>query len=175
MHHQNGSPIAKQALDKIGALFGIERLIAGKLPEQRRRVRADNAKARLDELQLWLDEQLRRIPGRSDGAIRYAQSRWDALTRYVNDGRLEISNNAAENAIRPLKLGAKNWLFLGSTAGGERAAIFYTLIRSAKLNGVEPEAYLRHVLARIGEHPINRLDELLPWNIARPVTPSVAV
>jgi hypothetical protein len=92
---------------------------------------------------------------------------------YVGDDRLEISNNAAENAIRPLKLGAMNWLFLGSNAGGERAAIFYTLIR-AKLNGVKPEAYLRQVLARIGEHPINRLDALLPWNIARPATPSVA-
>ena len=87
---------------------------------------------------------------------------------------MEISNNAAENAIRPLKLGAKNWLFLGSNAGGDRAAIFYTLIRSAKLNGVEPEAYLRDVLTRIGEHPINRIDELLPWNIARPATQRVA-
>lgn len=139
-------------------------------------MRADNAKPRLDALKLWFDEQLERIPGRSDlaGAIRYARSRWDAFTRYVDDGRLELSNNAAENAIRPLKLGAKNWLFLGSDAGGERAAIFYTLIRSAKLNGAEPEAYLRQVLARIGDHPINRLDELLPWNIARPATQSVA-
>jgi transposase len=176
VHHQNGSPIAKQALDRIGALFDIERLIAGQVPEQRRRVRADNAKPRLEELKLWFDDQLKRIPGRSDlaGAIRYARSRWDALTRYVDDGRLELSNNAAENAIRPLKLGAKNWLFLGSDAGGDRAAIFYTLIRSAKLNGAEPEAYLRQVLARIGEHPINRLDELLPWNIGRPATHSVA-
>ena len=125
------------------------------MPEQRRRIRGDHAKPRLDALKLWFDEQLKLIPGKSDlaGAIRYARSRWDALTRYVDDGRLEISNNAAENAIRPLKLGAKNWLFLGSDAGGERAAIFYTLIRSAKLNGVEPEAYLREVLTRIGEHP----------------------
>ena len=120
-------------------------------------------------LETWFDEQLKLIPGKSDlaGAIRYARSRWDALTRYVDDGRLEISNNAAENAIRPLKLGAKNWLFLGSDAGGERAAIFYTLIRSARLNGIEPEAYLRDVLTRIGEHPINRLDELLPWHWAK--------
>lgn len=174
VHHQNGSPIAKEALDKIGALFDIERPIAGQVPEQRRRVRADNAKPRLNALKLWFDEQLKRIPGRSDlaGAIRYARSRWDALTRYIDDGRLELSNNAAENAIRPLKLGAKNWLFLGSNAGGERAATFYTLIRTARLNGVE--AYLRQVLARIGEHPINRIDELLPWNIVRPATQSVA-
>lgn len=176
VHHQNGSPIAKEALDKIGALFDIERLIAGKAPEQRRRVRADAAKPRLDTLKLWFDEQLQRIPGRSElaGAIRYARSRWDALTRYIDDGRLELSNNAAENAIRPLKLGAKNWLFLGSHAGGERAAIFYSLIRTARLNDVEPEAYLREVIARIGEHPINRIGELLPWNIARPATHSVA-
>ena len=176
VHHKNGSPIAKQALDKIGALFDIERAIAGQVPERRRCVRGDAAKSRLDALKLWFDEQLKLIPGKSDlaGAIRYARSRWDALTRYVDDGRLEISNNAAENAIRPLKLGAKNWLFLGSDAGGDRAAIFYTLIRSAKLNGVEPEAYLREVLTRIGEHPINRIDELLPWNIGRPATHSVA-
>lgn len=176
VHHQNGSPIAKEGLDKIGALFDIERLTAGQVPEQRRRVRADNAKPRLDALKLWFDEQLKRIPGRSDlaGAIRYGRSRWDALTRYVDDGRLELPNNAAENAIRPLKIGAKNWLFLGSNAGGERAAIFYTLIRTARLNGLEPEAYLREVLTRIGEHPINRIDERLPWNIGRAATHSVA-
>ena len=146
------------------------------MPEQRRRIRRDHARPKLDALKLWFDEQLKLIPGRSDlaGAIRYARSRWDALTRYVEDGRLEISNNAAENAIRPLKLGAKNWLFLGSNAGGERAAIFYTLIRTAKLNGIEPEAYLREILTRIGEHPTCRLDELLPWNITRPATQSVA-
>ena len=89
-------------------------------------------------------------------------------------GRLEISNNAAENAIRPVTLGRKNWLFAGSDAGGDRAAIFYTLIRSAKLNGLEPEAWMRDVLTRIAEHPINRLHELLPWNMAQPATPSVA-
>jgi len=172
----SGSPIAKEALERIGALFDIERQIKGAPPEQRRHVRQRLAKPRLDELATWLDAQLLRIPGKSDlaGAIRYARSRWPALTAYVDHGQLEISNNAAENAIRPVALGRKNWLFAGSDSGGERAALFYTLIRTAALNRVEPEAYLRHVIARIGAHPVNRLHELLPWNIASPATHSVA-
>jgi hypothetical protein len=172
----NGSPIAREALDRIGALFDIERTIAGRSPDRRRAVRQSLAKERLDKLAGWLDQQLKLLSGKSElaGAIRYARSRWDALMTYVDDGRLEISNNAAENAIRPVTLGRKNWLFAGSDAGGERAAIFYTLIRSAKLNGLESEAWLRDVLTRIGEHPVNRLDELLPWNMAQPATHSVA-
>jgi transposase len=172
----SASPIAREALERIGALFDVERLIAGASPEQRRNVRQRLAKPRLDELATWLDAQLQRIPGKSDlaGAIRYARSRWPALTAYVDHGRLEISNNAAENAIRPVALGRKNWLFAGSDAGGERAALFYTLIRTATLNGVEPEAYLREVMARIGAHPVNRLHVLLPWNMAAPATHSVA-
>lgn len=176
VHKANGSLIAREALDRIGALFDIERVIQGRPSELRRRVRRDSAKPRLEQLERWFDEQLKLLPGRSElaGAIRYARSRWDALTRYIDDGRLEISNNAAENAIRPVALGRKNWLFAGSDSGGERAAVFYTLIRTARLNGHDPEAYLRKVLTRIGEHPINRLSELLPWNIARPATQSVA-
>jgi transposase len=172
----SGSPIAREALEKIGTLFDIERAIAGAPAGHRKSVRQRLAKPRLDELSVWLDRQLQKIPGKSDlaGAIRYARTRWDALTRYLDDGRLEISNNAAENAIRPVALGRKNWLFAGSDSGGERAALFYTFIRTAKLNGVEPEAYLRDVIARIGAHPITRLHELLPWNIARPATQSVA-
>jgi transposase len=175
-HKSNGSPIAGQALTKIGELFEIERAIAGKAPGQRQMVRIERAKPKLDALGAWMDAQLQLIPGKSDlaGAVRYARSRWEALTCYCADGRLEISNNAAENAVRPVSLGRKNWLFAGSDAGGERAAIFYTLIRSAKMNGLEPEAYLRDVLTRIGEHPINAIDALLPWNIFRPATQSVA-
>lgn len=98
-------------------------------------------------------------------AMRYALTRWSALTRYVDDGRIEIDNNAAERASRDVALGRKNYLFAGSDAGGERAAAIYSLLGTAKLNGIDPEAYLRAVLDRIAEHPINRIDELLPWNV----------
>jgi transposase len=176
VHKANGSPIAREALERIGALFDIERTIAGKSADRRRTVRQSLAREKLDEFAGWFDRQLKLLSGKSElaGAIRYARSRWDALTAYVNDGRLEISNNAAENAIRPVTLGRKNWLFAGSDAGGDRAAIFYTLIRSAKLNGLEPEAWLRDVITRIGDHPINRLDQLLPWKMAQQATHSVA-
>jgi transposase len=172
----SGSPIAKEALDKIGVLFDIERPIAGAPPDHRKSVRQRLAKPRIEQLAAWFDDQLQKIPGKSDlaGAIRYARSRWDALTRYLDDGRLEISNNAVENQIRPIALGRKNWLFSGSDAGGQRAALFYTLIRTAILNGLEPEAWLRDVIGRIGSHPINRLHELLPWNWAPPATQGVA-
>jgi transposase len=170
------STIAKEALDRIGALFDIERPIAGSPPEIRRAVRQRAARPRIDDLASWFDEQLKMLPGKSDlaAAIRYARSRWTALTRYLDDGRLEISNNAAENKIRPAALGRKNWLFCGSDAGGERAASFYTLTGAARLNGVEPEAWLTDVIARIGSHPINRLAELLPWNWQPPAAQSVA-
>ena len=176
IYKSNGSPLAKEALDRIGALFDIERTIAGKPAAHHRDVRQRLARPKIDALAVWFDAQLKQISGKSGlaAAIRYARWRWDALTRYLDDGQLEISNNAAENQIRPVALGRKNWLFAGSDAGGERAAIFYTIIRTAKLNGIEPEAYLRDVLTRMGGHPINRLDELLPWTIAQPATQSVA-
>ena len=170
------SALAKEALDRIGFLFDIERTIAGHSADIRRAVRQRTARPKIDELGVWMDEQLQKIPGKSDlaGAIRYSRSRWDALSRYLDDGRLEISNNAAENKIRPAALGRKNWLFFGSDAGGERAAAFYTLIQSARLNGVEPEAWLTDVITRIGSHSINRLAEMLPWNWQPPATQSVA-
>jgi hypothetical protein len=116
----------------------------------------------------WLHATLSTLSKKSElaVAIRYALSRWAALTRYRDDGRLEIDNNAAERALRAVALGRKNWLFTGSDDGGERAAAIYSLIGTAKLNDLDPEAYLRHVLERIAEHPINRIDDLLPWNVA---------
>jgi transposase len=170
------SPIAREAVERIGVLFDIERPIKGAAPERRRDVRQSLAKPRIDELAIWLDDRLEKLPGRSDlaGAIRYARRRWFELSRYLDDGRLEISNNAAENLVRPLKLGAKNWLFAGSDAGGVRAALFYTLIRTAVLNGLDPQAWIVDVIARIGRHPVNRLAELLPWNWTPPATQSVA-
>ena len=117
----------------------------------------------------WFRQTLARVSKKSDlaKAIGYVLTRWSALTRYVEDGRIEIDNNAAERALRVVALGRKNYLFCGSDAGGERAAAIYSLIGTAKLNGIDPEAYLRHVLERTGDHPINRIEELLPWNVAR--------
>ncbi len=108
------------------------------------------------------------------GAFRYAVSRWTTLTVYVDDGRLEMSNNAAERAIRPLALGRKNYLFAGSGEGGRRAAVMYTLIETARLNDIDPEAWLADVIDRIADHPINRLDELLPWNWNRTAAHAIA-
>lgn len=176
VHKATGSAIARDALERIGQLFDIERTIAGQAADRRREIRREQAREKIDALGQWLDRQLAMISGRSElaKAIRYARARWKALTAYLDDGRLEISNNAAENAIRPVTLGRKNWLFAGSDTGGERAAIMYTLIRTAKLNGLEPEAWLRDILGRIGSHPINRLDKLLPWNMPKPAANALA-
>ena len=116
----------------------------------------------------WFAASLTKLSRKSEttAAIRYAVTLWPALTRYCDDGRLEIDNNAAERALRDVTLCRKNYLFAGSDAGGERAAILYSLIGSAKLNGLDPEGYLRDVLTRIADHPIRRIEELLPWNLA---------
>lgn len=168
VHQAHGSAIAREALDRIGALYAIEAEIRGRPPDDRLRTRQARAGPLLDELKTWLEATRPKLSGKSDlaGAMRYALGRWDALTRYCDDGRLEIDNNAAERSVRPLALGRKNYLFAGSDAGGRRAATVYSLIETAKLNGFDPQAYLRDLLASIADYPVNRVDQLLPWNFA---------
>ena len=167
LHVAHQSPVAAEAIERIAALYAIENQIRGHAAGERRQVRNTQARPLLDSLKQWLEETLGKLSRKSDTAmaVRYALSRWDALLRYVDDGHIEIDNNAAERALRTVALGRKNYLFAGSDAGGERAAAIYSLIGTAKLNGLDPEAYLRNVLFRIADHPINRIEELLPWNV----------
>ena len=161
--------IADQALQRIAGLYAIEAQIRGQPPDVRRRQRRARAGPLLDELHAWLTGMVGRVSAKSElaKAIGYSLTRWRALTRYRDDGRIEIDNNAAERALRGVALSRNNYLFMGSDAGGERAASIYSLVETAKLNGLDPQAYLREVLTRIAEHSINRIDELLPWNIGR--------
>ncbi len=167
LHATGQAPLATEAIRRIGLLYAVEEEIRGKPPDVRARVRQEKAGPALAETRAWFTATLGRVPGRSDlaGAIRYALARWGALTRYVGDGRLEPDNNPVERAIRPLALGRKNWLFAGSDAGGRRAAAIASLVATARLNGLDPEAYLRDVLGRIADHPVSRVADLLPWNL----------
>jgi len=177
LEQAHASPIAQEALQRIAALYKVEDQIRGKPPEERRTVRQAESKPLLDSMRQWFEANFSKLSRKSDttAAIRYALSRWDALARYIEDGHIEIDNNAAERSLRGVALGRKNYLFAGSDAGGERAAAIYSLIGSAKLNGLDPEAYLREVMTRIAEHPINRIEELLPWNLAANVPPTNAI
>lgn len=161
-----GSPIAKEALDRIGAVYDIERDITGKSAEMRRQVRQNHSRPLVDAFRTWCETHLTRIPGKGDlaDAMRYALNRWPAFTLFLEDGRVAIDNNAAERAIRPIVIGRKNYLFAGSNAGGETIADAMTIIETAKLAGLNPEAYLADVLGRINDHIVTRLDELLPWH-----------
>jgi transposase len=161
------SPIAEEALKRIGELYQIEAEITGQPAETRLAARQNRAVAILDALRDWMTAQRHRLSSKNAlaKAIQYALSRWEALTRYAGDGRLAIDNNVAERALRGIAVTRKNFLFLGSEAGGERAAILYTVLESAKLNGLDPQAWLSDVIDRMAKgHPINRLGELLPWN-----------
>ena len=168
IHVAHASPTTTEALARIGALYGIEEQIRGKPAELRCSVRQTRSRPLLDELRQWMEKTLRSLSTKSEtaGAIRYALSHWRALTRYVDDGKLEIDNNSAERALRAVAIGRKNYLFMGADSGGQRAASLYSLIGTAKLNGLDPAFYLRTILATIAEHPINRIEELLPWNLA---------
>jgi len=161
------SPIAAQAITTIQQLYAIEKTIKNKPPDVRQQVRQLQTIPILDELYTWLQATLRTLSKGSglSKAVRYALNQWEGLVAYTRNGRASVDNNTAERSLRPIALGRKNYLFAGSVAGGQRAAALYSLLSTATLNGLNPSQYLTAVLKRIGQHPINRVDELLPWNI----------
>ncbi len=163
-----GSQIAEQAIRRIALLYKVEKDARGKSPAERVALRQSDAKPIFDELETWLHAQLNRISGKSElaKAIRYALGRMKKMRGYLDNGFLELDNNSAERSIRCVALGRKNFLFVGSKGGGEAAAIAYTLIETAKLNNVDPQAWLAWVLTRIADHKITKLDELMPWRYA---------
>lgn len=162
------SEIATEALDRIGQLYDIERDIKGLTADERHAVRQQQTKPKVEAFHAWAEAQLTRIPGKSDlaKAFRYGLSRWPSFTLFLEDGRVAIDNNAAERGMRPIGVGRRNWLFAGSDTGGETLARAMTIIETAKMNGVDPQAYFTDVLSRIHDHKINKLDELLPWKWA---------
>jgi transposase len=162
------SQTATTALGRIAELYAIEKEIRGLPCEERREIRNLRSRPLLESLKQWLEETLDKLSRKSDTAMadRYALGRWEELLRYCDDGALEIDNYAAERALRVVPPGRKNFLFAGSDAGGQSAAAIYSLIATAKPNGLNPESYLRNVLSRIADHPINRSEDLLPWNLA---------
>jgi transposase len=166
VHVATGSAAAKDTLDRMAELFAIEGDIRGRSPEHRLAVRQERSIPLLLDLEHQIDKVLTMISAKSSlaKALRYSVSRRKALAQYTTDGRLEMTNNAVERAIRPLALGRRNWTFAGSDAGGQRAAIIYTIIETAKMNKVEPEAYLRDVIERISDHNTKDIKPLLPWN-----------
>ena len=159
------SPLALETVRRIDALFEIERSINGKNAQERLAVRQRLSAPLVADLEAWIREQRAKLSRGNDiaKAIDYMLKRWTSFTRFLNDGRVCLSNNAAERALRGIALGRKSWLFAGSDRGGQRAAAMYSLIVTCKLNDVDPQAWLADVLARIAEHPAHKLDELLPW------------
>ena len=160
------APIALEAVARIDALFAIERDLNGLSPDERKHIRQERSRPLAEALGNWLREQYAKLSPNSQvaKAIAYSLNCWDALLRFLDDGRLCLSNNAAERALRGIAVGRRNWTFAGSDEGGQRAAAIYTLIETAKLNDVDPLAWLAHVLAHLQDLPAQRIDELLPWN-----------
>ena len=167
IHATKPTPLTTDLLGRIAGLYKVEEEIRGHPPDVRRRVRLERIAPLIEELRSALDDALRRLSPKSEmaKAIAYGRKRWTALKRFVDDGRLEIDNNIAERAMRSIAIGRKNWLFAGSKAGGERAAALYTVIETCKLNGIEPQAYIADVIAKVaGDWPASRWDDLMPWN-----------
>jgi transposase len=175
LHTVRPVAVTEEALRRIGALYRIEEQIRSQPPNERRRVRQARVVPLLDDMKRWFEETLTTLSAKSDTtkAIRYALNRWPAFVYYSTDGRAEIDNLVAERALRGVALGRRNFMFAGSDTGDERAAAMYRLIGSARLNGLDPEAYLAYVPKRIPDHPADRIDDLLPWNVA-PCLPSTA-
>jgi transposase len=161
------APLADEAIAYIQSLYAIEKPIKGKPPDIRQQARTEHALPILNAFYEWLQSTLRTISKGSamSKAVGYALKQWEGLKAYVHDGRAAIDNNSAERSIRPIALGRKNYLFAGLVAGGQRAAVLYTILGAANLNEINPREYLTAVLKRIGQHPINQMDDLLPWNI----------
>ena len=174
LHAARPVPLTTEALRRIAELYVIEAEIRGKPPDERRSVRQTRARPLLDDLEQWLRASLEKLSRKSDtsAAIMYALNLWPALLRYCDNGVIEIDNSAAERSLRGIAIGRRNYLFAGADSGGERAAAIYSLIGTAKLNGVDPEAWLRYVLAQIADHPVNSVDELLPWHCSRLLAPA---
>jgi len=160
------SPMALDVVRRIDALFDIERTINGQSAERRKAVRQELSAPLVADLEVWMREQRAKLSRGNDvaKAMDYMLKRWTVFTRFLDDGRICLSNNAAERGLRGIALGRKSWLFCGSDRGGQRAAVMYSLIVTAKMNDIDPQAWLADVLARIAEHPVQKLDELLPWN-----------
>lgn len=168
LHEARPSALTTEALHRIGELYAIEAKIRGKPPHERQQARQAEAKPLIDDLERWLRGILEKLSRKSDtsAAILYALNLWPALARYCDDGMIEIDNSAAERALRGVAIGRRNYLFAGADTGGDRAAAIYSLIGTAKLNGVDPEGWLRYVLTNIADHLVNRVDEFLPWHCA---------
>jgi transposase len=160
------APLALEAVKRIDAIFDIEREINGLPAAERLAVRQSRVSPLVTDLETWIRSERGKLPRHSDvaKAMDYMLKRWAAFTRFLDDGRICLTNNAAERELRGIALGRKSWLFAGSDRGGERAAVMYTLIQTARLNGIDPQAWLADVLARINDHNIQNLDQLLPWN-----------